>query len=265
VAGLVIEPQGSTWTQVDKVQDHQTRTAGVLRETRASATVNGLFRDFTTIIQKGLNHRYGDGAPAEMIAAEQAIAEDGEDSGHSGINYGSEPMWFRFGIAPNTPFTGPNSMATIVNAHEAYSNGLAGVGGDPATPVYTARAGTPFRLHLLQPTGAPRAGVFTLHGHVWQRAPYVCPGSSHHGLAGNCKPTGWLPTQPGFEVASKALGDNPLSFYMGAQDQVMPGAHFDLVLPSAGGSNAVPADYLLQDRTGFGNTEGLWGIVRVTP
>ena len=266
VGGLVVQPQGATWTETDKVADHQTAVPGVLRETRASASVNGgLFRDFTTIIQKGANHRYADGTPAPMIAAEGAIAEDAEDSGHYALNYGSEPMWFRFGLAPNTPFTGPASLATVPNAHEAYSNGLAGVGGDPATPVYVARAGTPFRLHLLEPAGVPRASTFTLHGHVWQRAPYVCAASAYLGLAGHCKPTGWFPTLAGFEVGSKALGNSPTSFFMGAQDLVTPAAHFDLVLPSAGGSNARPGDYLLQDRTGFGNTSGLWGILRVAP
>jgi hypothetical protein len=266
VAGLVIQPQGATWTETDLVADHQTATPGVLRQTRASATVNGgLFRDFTAVVHKGLNHRYGDGAPVEMIAGEGPFAEDAEDSGHMGINYGSEPMWFRFGKAANTPLTGPNSLAKIPNAHEAYSNGLAGVNGDPATPVFTAAAGTPFRLHLLEPTGSPRASTMTLHGHVWQRSPYVCPGSNHLGIPGNCKPTGSFPTLPGFEVASRALGDNPLSFAMGAQDLMAPGAHFDLVLPSAGGSNAVSGDYLLQDRSGFGNIGGVWSILRVTP
>ncbi|HET9554994.1 MAG TPA: hypothetical protein VFP50_18655 [Anaeromyxobacteraceae bacterium] len=265
VAGLVIQPPGATWTETDLVADHQTATPGVLRQTRASATVNGgLFRDFTAIVQKGLSHRYGDGAAAEEIAAEGSVAEDAEDSGQMGINYGSEPMWFRFGVAPNTPFTGPNSLAKIPNAHEAYSNGLAGVNGDPATPVFMAKAGTPFRMHLLEPAGAPRASTFTLHGHAWQRAPYVCPGSSYLGIPGNCLPMGFYPTMAGFEVGSRALGDNPLSFAMGAQDLVAPAAHFDLVLPSAGGSNAVPGDYLFHDRAGFGNTSGLWSLLRVT-
>lgn len=265
VGALVVEPAGSTWVETDKVADHQTGAPGFLRETRASATVNGLFRDHTALVQRGMNHRYADGLPAPMVAAEGQISEDAEDSGHSGINYGSEPLWFRFGLAPNTPLTGPNSMATVPNAHEAYSNALAGVNGDPATPVFTARAGQPTRLHLLEPAGVGRASVFTLHGHVWQRDPYVCPGSSYLGIPGNCKPTGWFPTSAGQEVASRAIGDNKKGFAMGAQDLVTPGAHFELVLPSAGGSNAVKGDYLLQDRSGFGNIDGLWGIFRVTP
>jgi len=52
---------------------------------------------------------------------------------------------------------------------------------------------------------------------------------------------------------------------MGAQDLIAPASHFDLVLPSAGGSNAVPGDYLIHDRAGMGNLSGLWEVLRVTP
>ncbi|MBK9517187.1 MAG: hypothetical protein IPO09_07480 [Anaeromyxobacter sp.] len=262
---LVVQPPGATWTESDLVPDNQSGVPGAQRETRASATVNGQFRDFTVVAQKGLNHRYADGAPMEMIAAVKQITEDAEDSGHMAINYATEPLSFRFGLAPNTPYAGPFGFSAIQNIHQAYSNDLPGVGGDPATPVFTVPAGSPFRLHLLMPTGSPRASVMTLHGHVWQREPHVCPGTNHLGIPGKCAPTGFFPTLPGFEVASKALGDNPLSVYMGAQDLFMPGAHFELVLPSAGGSNGIPGDYLLHDRGGMGSMSGLWGLVRVTP
>ncbi len=260
---VVVGPQGSTWTQTDLVSDHQGEVAGAKRETRASATVNGQYRDFTAVVQKGLSHRYADGAAAPMIAAEGFLSEDAEDSGHMGINYGSEPLWFRFGLAPNTPFTGPGGMGQVPNAHQAFSSGLAG-GADPATPVFTAAAGTPFRMHLLEPTGVPRASTFTLHGHVWQREPYVCA-SNADGIPGRCKATGTYPTiNAGFEVASRSIGDNPLSMYMGAQDLVTPASHFELVFPSAGGGNRVPGDYLFHDRAGYGNTAGLWSLLRVT-
>jgi hypothetical protein len=193
------------------------------------------------------------------------VAEDAEDSGQMGLNYGSEPLWFRFGLSPMSTWTGFTGLGGVLNAHEAYSNGLAGVGGDPATPVFTARAGTPFRLHLLMPTGTPRASGITMNGHAWQREPHVCSGSAYLGIPGKCKPTGFYPTLPGFEVASRSLGHNPLSFVTGAQDLVSPASHFELVLPSAGGSNAVPGDYLIHDRAGMGNLSGLWEVLRVTP
>ena len=265
VGALVIEPAGTTWAEGDLVADHQTSTAGVKRATRASATLSpGGTRDFVTVIQKGLGLRYKDGTPAEMIAAEGNIAEDAEDSGHMAINYGAEPLWFRFGLRPNTPFTGGPaagaSFMNVANAEAAFSNAL-GL-GDPATPVFTAAPGAPVRMHLLLPTGSPRASTFSLHGHLWQRAPYVCPGSAKDGLVGKCLQTGYFPTIAG-EVASRALGASPISDYTGSQDLVMPGSHFDIVLPSAGGAGKVPGDYLFMDMAGLGTTSGLWSLLRV--
>jgi manganese oxidase len=222
-----------------------------------------------------MSHRYGDGEPVEQIAAEFSVAEDAEDSGEMAMNYRSDPLWFRFGLPPNTPFTGPSSFRTVGNAGDAYSNGLAG--GDPSAPVFTARAGTEARIHLLEPTGANRAGVMTLHGHVWQRTPYVCA-TSYLGIPGNCNPTGFYPTLSGtgidangatglsaMGVASRKIGNYAPSIYMGAQDQIQPASHFTVWLPSVGGSNAVTGDYLLMDRSGFGSLAGTWGILRATP
>jgi hypothetical protein len=181
------------------------------------------------------------------------------------INYGSEPLWFRFGLAPNTPLVpeGPGgaSLSGVTAAHEAFLNARGN--GDPVTPVFTATAGAPVRMHLLMPTGSPRASSFTLHGHLWQRAPYVCPKSAKDGLAGKCEPTGYFPTATGFEVASKAIGTSPLGDYTGSQDLVMPGSHWDIVLPSAGGAGQTAGDYLFMDRAGLGTLSGLWSILRV--
>ena len=64
-------------------------------------------------------------------------------------------------------------------------------------------------------------------------------------------------------MASRALGTSPISDYTGSQDLVMPGSHWDIVLPSAGGAGKVAGDYLLMDRAGFGTTSGLWSLLRV--
>jgi hypothetical protein len=288
VGALIIEPPGATWTEDDVTHDRQSNTLGQApcdkanpqawcRLTRASSTVNGSTRDFAAVVLKGQNHRYKDGSAVEQSGGEGIIAEDAEESGQTSLNYGSEPMWFRFGLPPTSPFTGgvggaeppdpgevegtpPVPLSSVANAWQAYSNGLAG--GDPATPVFTARAGAEARIHLLNPTGSNRASTFTLHGHVWQRDPYVCPGSAYHGLTGMCRPTGYFPTVAG-EVGSRGIGVNLIGFAIGAQDLVMPGAHYTLRLPSAGGSNAVKGDYLFQDRSGLGNLSGLWSIMRV--
>ena len=279
VGGFVVTPQGSTWTETDTAVDHQRDTLlGFSRQTRASATVTKadatVVRDFASVWQRGVNQKYKDGTPIETIAAEGAVAEDSEDGGQSAINYGSEPMWARFGLSPNAPFghagapgagggNGPGpGYGDVPNAHEAFSNAIT-AGTDPVTPVFAATAGQQFRLHVLEPAAAARGAVFTLHGHPWQRAPYTCPGSSYLGLLDNCKPTGFYPTiSPSFEVGSRAIGQSATSMSLGGQESILPAQHFDVVAP-AGGANAIPGDYLFRDQAGFGITEGLWGIVRV--
>ena len=94
----------------------------------------------------------------------------------------------------------------------------------------------------------------TLHGHVWQRTPYGCTVTGE--AVGIC---------PAGDLGSRDIGQSPISFYLGAQEQVTPYAHFDLVLPSAGGTGAIPGDYLFRDVGSFGNLGGLWNIVRVGP
>jgi len=262
VGAMVIEPKGSTWNEAvpDVALDHQALGAGT-RQTRASVTVNGTTRSFAEMIQKGQTHRYASGAPVENIAAEGGtIPEDSEDAGQVSINYGSEPLWFRFGLAPNIPF-GRAGFGGVPNAGDAWANGL--TGRDPSTPVFTARAGQQVKLRLLNPSGVGRGSIMTLHGHVWQRSPYICPGDDRFGLLGACKATGFFPTLPGFTLGSRAIGESPLSFYLGAQDQVVPMAHFELFLPSAGGSSAVPGDYLFRDVGSFGVTGGVWSLLRV--
>jgi hypothetical protein len=277
VGAIAVMPESSRWTETDTKVDHQRNTLlGFSRKTRASATVTkadgAVVRDFAAVYQRGVNQKYLDGTPIADVAAEGVVSEDVEESGAGAINYGSEPMWLRFGLAPNAPFghaaaadagAGPGpGYADVPNAHEAYSNVLTS-GTDPVTPVFKAAAGQELRLHVLEPAAVARGGVFALHGHVWQRAPYVCPGSSHHGLAGNCKPTGFYPAiSPTFEVGSRAIGHSPTSMYLGGQESILPAAHFDIVVP-AGGANGVPGDYLFRDQASFGNTLGLWGILRV--
>ena len=63
------------------------------------------------------------------------------------VNYRSEPMWFRLGFHPGAPF----EQTREVNMTNAVSNTQ--VGGDPATPVFTAKAGTPVRFRVVEFSG----------------------------------------------------------------------------------------------------------------
>jgi hypothetical protein len=242
-AAASILPVGATW--VDDT-----------RKVNATVTAPGQtsYRDFAMVWQKALNIRWANGRPVEGIAAEGfGVPNDPQDNSSMAINYRTEPMWYRFGLAPDAPFGHADGAGygDMVNAHMAYSNAL--VGGDPQTPVLYAKPGQPFRTHILMPTGGSRGTTFQLDGHVWSNNPFLSEKSDTGGY-----PMG----TPG--VGSVKFGYNPMSMYIGARESVLPAAHFSFMLPSAGGVNAIPGDYLFRDYGAYGNTSGLWGLLRVT-
>ena len=116
VGALVVEPQGSTWTEDTQVFDHQdgigTRLDagpghGDARLTRTAAA--GTFRDFSLVLTKGLTQYYttrtGLILPVEHMNGEGVgIPEDSQEASGMALNYGVEPLWFRFGILPQAPF-----------------------------------------------------------------------------------------------------------------------------------------------------------------
>jgi hypothetical protein len=260
VGTLVAQPQGATWVEDTQVFDRQDATG--TRLTRAQATVTAgtnTFRDFSLVLTKGLTQYYKDGSPVEHINGEGVgIPEDSQESSGMAFNYGIEPLWFRFGILPQAPFGHCGAGQTgcygdIANPEQAYSNTLTG-GADPVTPVFQANRNQQTRIHITNPHGTTRGSVFALHGHVWQRDPYICPGEARNSLTGACLMT---------TVPSRALGVNPQGFAEGGRESWTPASHFDIFLPSAGGGNGVIGDYLMRDQMSFGSVSGLWGIMRV--
>ncbi len=240
---MSILPIGATW-----VDDARKVTATV---TAAGQTT---YRDFAMVWQRALNLRWANGRPVEGIASEgMGVPNDPKDNAGMAINYKAEPMWYRFGLAPDAPFgrADGHGYGDVPNAHMAYSNAL--VGGDPQTPVFYAKPGQPFRTHILMPSGGSRGSTFQLDGHLWSVNPFQSEKSDLGGYPMNT---------PG--VGSVKYGYNPMSMYIGARESVLPAAHFSFMLPSAGGSNAIPGDYLFRDNASFGNTAGLWGLLRVT-
>jgi hypothetical protein len=226
IGALIIEPQGATWTED--------------ATSRASATVQAgaeSFREFVLIFQTDVGLRTGEGLGTEIPLV--AESEDPEDTGNKAFNYRTEPMWFRLGIDPASipgvapeeggPEPPPIDFSTVLD------NDL--VGGDPVTPIFRAQPGTPVRFRVLAPGGKTRSSVFTLHGHQWQREPYI--------------------------NGSSAIGLNPLSEWKGTQEGHGPTSHWDIVLDSAGGAAEVPGDYLYRDFSPFLYYNGLWGIFRV--
>lgn len=285
VGAMVIEPAKATWLETfdDWAMDRQDPTKQ--RRSRATATVtyptveNGVpvtrsFREVALVHQKGLNLREAKGAALANLAAEReeaeepserTVPEDAHDAGHMAINYGTEPMWFRFGLPADAPF-GREGFAGAVHAWQGFSNSCCATGGsvtttsqpvgDPAVPILRVRPGSELRLRTVMPTGVGRGTVMELHGHHWSRDPYLAEHVGPGGFPNGSRPADW-------GVGSQCIGRNPLSFALGGQESMTPLAHFDLVMPKAGGKHLVKGDYLYRDHAGFGITNGLWALVRV--
>ena len=220
IGALIIEPPGATW-----VEDASSRASATVTAPNAPA-----FREFVLLFQNDLNLRFGDGSAVPNLAE----SEDPEDSGQKALNYRTEPLWKRMGFAPDATL----QFTRTLDFTSALANSK--VGGDPVTPVFTARAGMPVRFRVLHPGGHARNNVFQIHGHVWEEEPYI--------------------------NGSRALGSNPLSEWMGSQTGHGPSNHFDVLLKNgAGGKFRVTGDYLYRTQQSFQFDGGLWGIFRVTP
>jgi hypothetical protein len=101
------------------------------------------------------------------------------------------------------------------------------VHGDPATPILEAFAGDPVKIRVLVPSGE-QAHVFTLEGHQW-------------------------PLEPG-----RPNSDLLNSAHVGPLEAITIQP-----LHGAGGSLALPGDYLYGDHREPFRQAGLWGIFRV--
>jgi hypothetical protein len=224
IGSLIIEPQGSTW-----IEDANSRAQATVSKSDGTS-----FREFVLQFQTDVNLRRGDLTGDAAAVPNVAGEEDAEDSGQKALNYRSEPMWKRMGYEPDLPLEETRAFD--------YTNSLsnATVGGDPVTPVFTAKAGTPVRFRVLNSNGHARNNVFQVHGHIWQQEPYI--------------------------NNSTQIGNNPLSEWKGAQQGHGASNHMEVVpVNGAGGARKVPGDYLYRTQSSFQFDNGLWGIFRVTP
>ncbi|HEU4769771.1 MAG TPA: hypothetical protein VFS77_20555, partial [Pyrinomonadaceae bacterium] len=223
IGSLIIEPQGSTW-----IEDPGSRAQATVTKSDGTS-----FREFVMQFQTDINMRFADGRPVPNLGGPEG-AEDAEDSAQKAINYRTEPLWKRMGYAPETDF----GVTRNFDFTNVLTNAM--VGGDPQTPVFTARAGQQVRFRVLNANGHARNNVFNLHGHFWQEEPYT--------------------------NASKVIGNNPLSEYKGAQYGIGPSSHYEVIpVNGAGGSRRITGDYLYRTQNSFQFDGGIWGIFRVTP
>jgi hypothetical protein len=220
IGSLIIEPAGATWWEDPKMRASAVITVGQKQ-----------FQEFVLQFQTDINFRYGNDNSAVKLLAE---TEDPEDSGHKAFNYRTEPMWKRFGYAPETPL----EKTRTIDFTNALSNLL--IGGDPETPVFNAKAGLATRFRILASGGHARNSVFNLHGHIWRELPYV--------------------------NGSRDIGANPMSEWTGTFMGIGPSSHFDAVLEhGAGSAFRIPGDYLYRNQMSFMFDGGMWGILRVHP
>ena len=231
VGALIVEPQAAWWEEgMSGAGQGASRAAARLVYDDGSGVK--AFQEFVLLFQDNLNLRFGNGAPIPNLAE----AEDPEDSGQKGLNYRTEPLWFRMGFAPNTPLEQTRGF----NFRNSLSN--VQVGGDPQTPVFTHEAGKRVVFRVLEPGGHARNHVMQVHGHAWRELPPL---------------RDWFYGQWGTE--------NPLSELKGAAWGHGPTNHLDLRIPSGGGQYGVLGDYLYRDQSSFLFDGGLWGILRIVP
>jgi hypothetical protein len=91
---------------------------------------------------------------------------------------------------------------------------------------------------MTHPFGTGTSQVFSLHGHVWQRNPYINNGTQ--------------------------LGNNILSQWIGSRDNHGSSDHFDALIDRAGGSFGRAGDYLYSVFVPTQARDGAWGVFRVS-
>jgi hypothetical protein len=156
-----------------------------------------------------------------------SVAINGNNTG--AVNYASEPWSFRY----QNNITGDFSCMLS----DQLGFGGATPVGDPQTPILTAVKGDKVRFRMTHPFGTGTSQVFSLHGHVWQRNPYIVNGTQ--------------------------LGNNILSQWIGSRDNHGSSDHFDALIDKAGGEGTQPGDYLYSAFVPTQARDGAWGLFRV--
>ncbi len=226
IGSLMIEPEGSTW-----VHDADSKASADIKD----AGGNVLFREFVVLYQSNLSlQQHG-----QPMKNDPGGVDEAEDTGMRGFNYRSEPLWARLGLPPETNLQTMRDQDFTNTLSSIDPNpGCGGPCGDPVTPVFTAKAGTPVRFRVLDVADHRRQHGFTLFGHHWNFEPWT--------------------------NNSTIQGQNPNTFEVGSYGGIGATRHLN-ILTTAGGLFHVSGDYLYRTQESFRFSSGLWGIFRVTP
>ena len=244
---MVIEPAGSTWkcgeannlqscdpsgvtssAQAAGKNSHANAPADTPPSSRRSATItlsdNSTFREFALSIGDSVRLN----APDKNGNTGGTTNNLGNNTG--AVNYRTEPWSFRYHDNITSDFS------CMLSNQLALVSGNTTV-GDPVTPILTAAIGDKVRFRMTHPFGTGTSQVFSLHGHVWQRNPYINNGTQ--------------------------LGNNILSQWIGSRDNHGSSDHFDMLIDKAGGEGGRAGDYLYTVFVPTQARDGAWGIFRV--
>jgi hypothetical protein len=236
--GLIIEPQGASWTE-----DPNTRTQATVAYTDREGKAQS-FREFVALVQDDIVLRNTSGT---------------RQSNNNGLNYATERLNGRRSCDPS----GNASVDCVLSSTAAIcADGSAC--GDPQTPIFCARAGDAVRFRWLHPGGALTNEIMEIFGHVFAEEPYLT-------AANRCDEpiTQWNPYASQFQEVGNLCPDGnveigpTLSEWKGSRMGHGPTNHYDVLIDSAGGTNAVPGDYLYRTFQSLRFKNGIWGLFRV--
>lgn len=277
IGALVIGPKGSS---VSRSTDAHERTADRATDTSATVCTPGrsrCWRDLVLVLQDAVDAKQNGNLVPNLSGAEEP-----DDYGIKAVNYRSEPLWGRRGGDPSisfderaeSDFAGVTSSkvlhrqqqrsaapaeADAMLQHLGFARASrvlqcqAGIAllpqdgrhaCDPETPIFTARAGSQVRLHIVHPGGHTRQQSLTLSGHDWNPAPWNADSSA-------LLPTHAASLRDAWTVQGSTNGTGPMMATS--------------LLLTAGGRAALPGDYLWRSQASFVFDGGIWGLLRVVP
>ena len=193
---IVVGPAGARYTDPETGEDTGGRSGWNVVVEPGSGPA---YRDFTLLFQD-----------EDAAIGTHRMPYSTDVSGTVGVNYRAEPLHPRF--------LADGDAATIYSATARPA---------PSTPMPTAFAGEPVRVHVLAPW-SEQSQVFSLEGHTW-------------------------PVEPG-RAGTTMVSEVPV----GGLD-----AHTLRLDGGAGGPDHLPGDYLWGDHREPYREAGLWGLFRV--
>lgn len=237
IGTLVVEPMGSGWTP-----DPTTDAQAVVEHRDENGDLRS-FREHVLVVSDEVGMHSGQarfqcedaGLDCGTAIRNLAGEDDAEDSGHKAWNFRTEPIWARLGLRPEAD---PNAINDL-DISAVLSSAAHGL---PATPTLTAKRGQALRVRIAQPSGHARQHAFTFWGAEWPQNPWA------------------------EGARSRVIGPNPVNFARGIHDGASAMRALNLVpYHGAGGKFGVTGEMLYRDQASFSFTQGLWGVVRVSP